>query len=418
MLLKVSSYNAVGIGVRMVAGLVSSKLVAFYLGAPGMALLGELRNFLSSVHSLSVLGIQNGVIKYVSEFKENRPELKKVLSTAGLMVLTVTVLLSCTIYFGAGYWNRVVFGESQQYLFAIRLIGLMTPFYSMFMFGSHCINGFAKYKLHINIGIATNVVSLLATIILIINLRVDGAMMALILGGVFNLLFILIVFFAKRTKITQWVSLKSFDVGYVKKFLSYTGMTFFSAIATPWIYIGIRQRIIDVEGLQNAGLWDGMVRISDYYMMFATTLMTLYVLPKLSEIKTDARFKQEIFNFYRTILPIFVAGAVFIFVIKGFIIRMIFTQEFLAMKPLFFWQLLGDVFRLASVVIAYQFVAKNMFWYFVVTNVISLATIYLTSSFFIGKYGFVGASMGHFISYMTYFFVLLSIFRKPLLGMR
>ena len=161
-----------------------------------------------------------------------------------------------------------------------------------------------------------------------------------------------------------------------------------------------------------------MVRISDYYMMFATTLMTLYVLPKLSEIKTDARFKQEIFNFYRTILPIFVAGAVFIFVIKGFIIRMIFTQEFLAMKPLFFWQLLGDVFRLASVVIAYQFVAKNMFWYFVVTNVISLATIYLTSSFFIGKYGFVGASMGHFISYMTYFFVLLSIFRKPLLGMR
>ena len=133
-LLKVSSYNAVGIGVRMVAGLVSSKLVAFYLGAPGMALLGELRNFLSSVHSLSVLGIQNGVIKYVSEFKENRPELKKVLSTAGLMVLTVTVLLSCTIYFGAGYWNRVVFGESQQYLFAIRLIGLMTPFYSMFMF--------------------------------------------------------------------------------------------------------------------------------------------------------------------------------------------------------------------------------------------------------------------------------------------
>jgi len=85
------------------------------------------------------------------------------------------------------------------------------------------------------------------------------------------------------------------------------------------------------------------------------------------------------------------------------------------MNTLFIWQLSGDFFRVASLVIAYQFIAKNKFWAFIITQIISLSVIYFSSTLLVSEYGFVGASMGHLVSYIIYFLMLLVIFRKSLL---
>lgn len=413
-LLKVTSYNAIGIAVRMVTGLIVSKAVAFFLGSSGMALLGELRNFLSSVHSLSILGIKNGIIKYVAEHKDNRSELKNVLTTSLTLNVGAAIVVGLVIFFGAPYWNDVVFSDNQDFVFAFRLIGICLPAFMLFMYGTAVINGLGKYKTVVNIGIATNAIALIVTLLLIYFERVNGAIIALILGPVINLICILMILLYRRVNVFEWLSPKGIKNSYIKKLLSYTGMTLFSSIFTPWIYIGIRQKIIDTQSLTSAGYWDAMVRVSDYYMMFVTTLLTLYILPKLSSIDNDKDFRKEIGNFMKTVIPIFIAGGALIFLLKGVIIRTIFTAEFLAMKPIFIWQLLGDLMRVASTVLAYQFVAKNMFWHFTITNIISLAVIYFSSAFFVEQYGFTGASMGHFVSYTFYLIMMLLIFRKPL----
>ena len=45
-------------------------------------------------------------------------------------------------------------------------------------------------------------------------------------------------------------------------------------------------------------------------------------------------------------------------------------EDFLAMKPLFKWQLLGDFIKIALVIIAHQFFAKKMVKQFIVTELI------------------------------------------------
>ncbi|EFX92801.1 hypothetical protein HMPREF0027_0161, partial [Actinobacillus ureae ATCC 25976] len=47
-----------------------------------------------------------------------------------------------------------------------------------------------------------------------------------------------------------------------------------------------------------------------------------------------------------------------IFTFKHWIILLLYTEDFLAMEPLFIWQLLGDVFKVMAYVFGYLIVAK------------------------------------------------------------
>ncbi|HEA31360.1 MAG TPA: O-antigen translocase [Leeuwenhoekiella sp.] len=412
-LLKITSFNSIAIGVRIVAGLISSKVIAFYLGAPGMALLGDLRNFLTSVQGVGTLGIYNGVVKYTAQFKKEPQILGKVLTTSFILGGFATILTALSLFFGAPYWNSFLFGESQNFIFIFKLLGLALPFYALNTLLMAVINGYSKFKWIIIINATTNVLGLLVTVFLIYTQSIKGAFIALVIVPSLSLL-ITGLALAKKTRFLRFFKFAHFDWSFVKRFGSYTGMTLFSAISTPWVFIGIRQRIINADGLTHAGYWDAMLRLSDYYLMFVTTILSLYILPKLAAIKTAKGFRTEIFNFYKTILPLFGLGCILIYVLKNLLVSLIFTKDFLAMSPIFAWQLAGDFLRVASMVIAYQFLAKNMFWTFIGTQVFSLSVIYFSSVFFIDRFGFVGAGMGHLFSYFIYLVVVLFIFRKPL----
>ena len=95
---------------------------------------------------------------------------------------------------------------------------------------------------------------------------------------------------------------------------------------------------------------------------------------------------------------------------------MFLTYDFLPVKDLFGWQLLGDFVKIVSVLIAYNFIAKRMFWHFIITELFLVFITYFTSLFFVDMYGVVGANMAHFVSYVMYFVIILIIFSSSLFG--
>ena len=151
-------------------------------------------------------------------------------------------------------------------------------------------------------------------------------------------------------------------------------------------------------------------------LMFVSSLLTLYVLPRFSEINTKLEFRKEVFSFYKTIMPIFAVGLIAIYFLRHFIIAIVFSKEFQAVEALFFWQLLGDFIKVLSIVIAVQFLAKKMFWYYMITEALSVIVLYFSSVYLIDLYGVKGATMAHFITYVVYFVVILLIFSKSLFG--
>jgi len=83
---------------------------------------------------------------------------------------------------------------------------------------------------------------------------------------------------------------------------------------------------------------------------------------------------------------------------------------------LFKWQLLGDFVKIASIIIAHQFLAKKMVMQFIVTELVSLILFYTFSAYFIKSMGAEGIVLAHFLRYVLYFIIVIIMLRKHLFG--
>ena len=379
-----------------------------------MALIGNLRNFLSSIHSLAILGMYNGVVKYVSEFKNNALELSKNISTSFYLGFIATTLISVLVYFNATSLNNWLF-RAYDYSYIFKVVALALPFYSLNMFCFSIINGFSKYKILLVINIIGQVLGLLITIILIWQNNIDGALISVVITPSLIFLITLVAIVNRKSLVSQ-IKVSNFSLSIVRKLSVFFLMALITAIILPLVYIIIRNYIIENVGMKEAGYWEGMNRISNYYLMFVNSLLALYILPRFSEIKKVKEFRKEVFNFYKTLMPVFGLGLLIIYLFRAFIVELIFSIEFKQMEELFLWYLLGDFVKVLSIVIAYQFLAKKMFWHYMITELFLVALIYLSSIYFIDLYGVKGVTIAHFVTYLFYFGVILLIFGTSLFG--
>jgi PST family polysaccharide transporter len=414
-LIKVASLNSASVVTKIVAGFLTSKAIALFVGAEGLALIGNLRNFLSSAQSVATLGFYNGFVKYIAEFKNNTVELSKTISTVFYIGFISTILVSFFCYFNADYINDSIFSYYNDYAYVIQIIAIALPFYTLNMFTFGILNGFSKYKILIIINIIGQLLALSVTILLIYKERIDGALISVAISE--SLIFLItLVGISNQRSLMPLIKVKSINFDLLKKLSSFSVMAIFSAILLPLVAIAIRSYISETVGLKEAGFWESMNRISKYYLMFVSSLLTLYILPRLSEIDNVIDFRKEVFNFYKTIIPIFGAGLLLIYLLRKYIVLLVFSEEFTPVEDLFLWQLLGDFVKVLSIVIAYQFLAKKMFWHYIITEAFSVIILYFTSIYFIDIYGVKGANIAHFVTYVLYYGLILLIFSSSLFG--
>ncbi len=411
-LVRVASLNSTSVLIRIISGVLTTKAIAVFIGPEGMALIGNLRNLLSSIHSVSILGLYNGVVKYVSDFKNNIVELSKTISTAFYLGFISTTIVSFFCYYNAETLNHWIFG-AYNYSYIFKVIALAVPFYSLNMFSFSIINGFSKYKILLVINIIGQILGLSITLILIWQSNIDGALLSVVITPSIIFLITLVAIINRKSLASQ-VKASNFSLSTIKKLSVFSLMALITAIILPLVTIIIRNYIIENIGMKEAGYWEGMNRISTYYLMFVNSLLALYILPRFSEINKIKEFRKEVFNFYKTLMPVFGLGLVLIYFLRPFIITLLFSNEFKAMEDLFFWYLLGDFVKVLSVVIAYQFLAKKMFWHYMITEVFLVTLIYFSSIYFIDLFGVRGATIAHFVTYSTYLGVILLIFGTPL----
>jgi len=105
-LLKTTYYSAINTTVSLIIKLITNKIVAVYLGQSGMFLLGQLKDFISLANVGSNLGSENGIIKYVAEYKENKKMFSHFLGTTfKLHIYSSIVICLLTIIFK----RRIIF---------------------------------------------------------------------------------------------------------------------------------------------------------------------------------------------------------------------------------------------------------------------------------------------------------------------
>lgn len=412
-LFKATSLNGISILIKICIGFITSKVIAVFVGPSGMALVGNLRNFITSTEAFATLGFENGVVKYVAEHKNEDVKLKQTLSTIFLSVLLVCGIISVNLFLFSDYFNKSVFGSLFQYTFVFKALAIALPFYIGNIFIIATINGFGEYKKVIYTNIIGSFIGLLVSVLLIWQLRAEGALLSIILTP--SLLFFVSLFYInKEIRLFKNISTKFYNLSFLKSLSSYSLMALVSAVLGPMVLLAIRKNIILNLGIEQAGFWEAMCRVSSYYFLFISSIIGIYFLPKLTVAKTHQETKSLFWEYYKGILPVFIIGMVIIYFLRDFIVQLLFTKEFLPVSKLFFWQLVGDTFKAASIILGYQFFAKKLTLAFIVSEIFSLTVLYFSSIYFLSIYNIEGVVMAHAITFGTYFLTLVVYFRKRL----
>lgn len=415
LLLKITSLNSGGIAIKTVLGLVSQRIIAEKLGPAGVAFIGDLRNMIPMIQSFSTLGMFNGIVKYVAEHKENKEELLKLFSTTFALLCCLSIISFCVLFFGASYWNDLLFSKTNDFTFVFKVLALAVPFIAMNRIVNGVINGLSAYKKFVKIELISYSLGVVILLCLLYYKQLNGALFAIAILPIIQ--FVILFYFFSKT-LFEYLDYKklSFNLSYKNKLIGFTIMSFVATLLGNYVEIDLRGHLKNQISEADAGYWTSMTNLSRQYLMFSSAILTLYVIPKFSNIKNSIDFRNEVLNIYKTLLPLFGIGMILIFILKDWIILITHGEGFLDMKPLFKWQLLGDFIKIASVIIAHQFLAKKMVKQFIITELISLILFYAFSVYLIKEIGAEGIVLAHFLRYIIYFSIVVLLLRKHLFG--
>ena len=412
-LFKATSLNGISILLKICVGFITSKVIAVFVGPSGMALVGNLRNFLTTTEAFATLGFENGVVKYVAEHKNEKEKLQQTLSTIFISVMAVCGILSLILFLFSDSFNSSIFGNSYDYTFVFKILAFALPFYIGNVFLIAAINGFGNFKKVIYINSIGSILGLIISIFLIWKLKTEGALLSIIVTPA--LLFLVsFTFINKEIKLFKAVNSKYYNFKFLKNLSSYSLMALVSAVFGSIVILAIRKNIISTLGIEQAGFWEAMTRISSYYFLFISSIIGIYFLPKLSSAKDNSETKSLFWEYYKGILPLFILGMIVLYFLRDIVIHILFTKEFIPVAKLFFWQLLGDIFKAASIILGYQFYAKKLTKAFIVSEILSLFILYSSSIYFVSVYNIEGVVIAHAFTYGIYLLVLSIYFRKEL----
>lgn len=399
-----TSLNAPVIIIRQVISLFIRRVIAENFGESGIFLQGQLRSLLQLLTSFTSLGIFNGVVKYISEFRSDEEKLAQLFSTTFVMTTLGSVVSSAVLLIWGESLSVYLFADP-GYSYLIYLMAIIVPFISLQRVFNGVINGLSQYKQFAKIDLVSYLISSGLTIYFLFQNNFDGVLISIAVTPAIQLLILLWVFYKVLKDYLHFKNLR-FKAPMAKLFLAFSMMSFFSTVILSTVEIEIRNLILRRISENDAGIWSAMLDLSKNYMAFSTILFTMYVIPKFAIVNDERTFYREMGTVYKTILPLFGAGMIAVYFLRYFLIDLIFPG-FDAMAGLFKWQLLGDFVRLIGMVLSYYFISKKLVYHFVVTEILSIGLFYAFAHYFIGTYGVEGVVIGHLIRYVVYLIVVL-----------
>lgn len=409
-IIRVFSLTSISTLVRMCTGLVSVKVVASIIGPVGVALVGQLNNFSTIALSLASGGISSGVTKYVAEYKSDDSMVKQYIATAFKIVTVCSLVVGLFLLLGCRFFSNLTM-LTPQFWYVFATLGITIIFYGLNNLLVSIVNGYKQFNKYVKVNIVSSVFGVAYTVCFVLLWGIPGA---LISGVTFQSLMIVVSVLMLRK--LKWLN-KEFFIGKFKKtiaskYFKFSLMTLTSAMTVPVTQMLLRGYVMAEISEVEAGWWEAMNRISNMYLMVITSSFSVYYLPRLSEIHDRSELRREIFKSYKVIVPMLLVGFFLVYVLRFFIVRVLYTPEFMPMTRLFIWQMAGDFFKICSWLLAYLMVAKAMSKLFISTEII-FSIIYLVLGLvFVKINGIIGLTQGYLVNYILYTLAMLFAFRK------
>jgi PST family polysaccharide transporter len=410
-LVRTSLLNGIAVGVKVLSALVINKVLAVYLGPGGYGLVGQLQNAVSVVSGVAGGLISTGVTKATAEHFDDQQRQRSIWSSAFQIVTIASLLTAIALLIFRTELSHLLFTGMQAPSVLVILVFCLPA-----IAANNLLLAMVNGKKEVGIFVATNIFSTITSVVLIWALSrsygLSGAMLAIVLTPVFSIVPIAILLARTPWFRVRFLLAPRLNKPVARELLGFAAMGLTTALAAPVSYLLIRGSVSDAFGPAAAGFWQASWKISELYLLLITSTLALYYLPRLAEIRSATDLREEIKKVYAIVMPIVIIGAVTIYVLRDFIVTTFFTAEFAPMRDLFAWQLVGDVLKVGSWVLAYLMLARSMVKTFIVTEILFSLSLVLVSQALLPELGVRGVSVSYAINYFAYWIVVAFLVRS------
>ncbi|WP_115511982.1 MULTISPECIES: O-antigen translocase [Xanthomonas] len=411
-LVRSSAYTGVATLAKLLAALVVVKLVAVYAGPQGVGRLGQFLNVMSVLAVLAGGGISAGIVKYVAEYRDDPPAQARLLSAALWYAFCASCVLAVLAVAFSGLLAERLLGDASYQplicVLAVAQLGIALVNYILAV-----INGFMDVRRLAIVQVSGAVISVALVAWLSSMAQLQGALLALVLGQV---VWLLAGVPALRCSpyFRREMLRPRFDAVMTRRLAAFSVMTLTSTLVPQLVIILVRDHLVARFGWEQVGYWQAVSRVSDAYLLFFTTAINVYYLPKLASLHARAALGRELRAAYRYVMPAVIVMALGVYVCRDWVTWLLFDPQFAAARALYGPQLVGDVVKIAAFVLSYVMLAKAMTRLFVVSECVFAASYLGLVYLFTGYFGLIGAMYAFVANYVLYLLFNIVVVRRYL----
>ncbi|GAB2545547.1 O-antigen translocase [Rhodanobacter koreensis] len=405
-------YTTIATAARLLAALVVIKLVAWFAGPAGVGKLGQFMSLMSLLAVLAGGGISAGIVKYVAEYRHDAQKLSRLLAAALWYALCASCLMGGVALLFSRQMALWLLGDP-GYASLIRVLAVAQLGIALVNYMLAVINGFMDVRRLAFIQVLGSAFSIVLVLWLSRWLHLYGALLALVLGQLLCLAVGLPAWW-RSPYFRRSMLRMHFDREMTLRLAGFSVMTLSSALLPPMINIAVRDHLAAQFGWEQVGYWQAVSKVSDAYLLFLTTAINIYYLPKLASTHERESLALELRHAYRYLLPAVVAMAAVVYALRGWVTRLLFSADFTAANALYGPQLVGDVIKIASFILSYVMLAKAMTRLFVISECVFAASYLALVYMLTAHFGLVGAMYAFTINYLFYLAFTVLVVRRYL----
>jgi PST family polysaccharide transporter len=206
-----------------------------------------------------------------------------------------------------------------------------------------------------------------------------------------------------------------FDRTQAQRILGFVPMLIAHSTMSPLGLILIRDMVASHLGLVTAGLWQATWRVSEIYLGIVMASLSLYFLPRLGEVVGTRALREEIVRTFARAVGITAAVALTIFLLRDWVVRIVFTEEFLPVRDLMPFQLLGDVLRMAAWTLGFVLVALVRSRWYIALEMLIPAIYFGAALYLVPEFGARGVTWAYCLAGATHFAISVFALRDVLI---
>jgi O-antigen/teichoic acid export membrane protein len=402
-------------GLKLFNGILIIKAIAIISGLSGMPEGGNYINITQIAQIFATAGISMGIIKYLSQHQKDSEAFRDYVTGAFFLTIIFSGISALLLILFSPVLSDYFF-QTKAYFYYFVFLGISSVFFGLNNFLLSYFNGTQNLKDYVGINTVNAIVGL---VLILFTIYLKNR----------HLLFISIAFY-QTGGFLFYGFLKMFHIYKkeiagnpiriwepAKKFAGYAYYTLQNIIVIGVSQIYVRNLIIEKHGISEAGLWDGMIRISSSYLNVFILILSIFFIPKLSSVKVFEAVNTTLRK-GGLITGLLICSLVVLYLLKDFILTLVLSNQFLPIKEIMAPFLIGDIFRFAGYILAIFFLSRGIIQITIFADLIFNGLLFcLLNKYLITSKGIEGSSFAYLLNYGLYFFflvIMLLIMKKKI----